>query len=121
VPRLLVVDDEEPILFALSTYFETAGFAVDCARDLAEASGLLCGGRYACVIADLCLGVSRNTEGLEVIRLVRQRGEATRVVLLSAYGSAETIAQATAAGADAFLHKPVRLGELLELVNGLVR
>ncbi len=31
--RLLVVDDEEAILFAMKDYFEALGYAVDCARD----------------------------------------------------------------------------------------
>ena len=51
--RLLVVDDEAPILFALRQYFSPLGYAVVCAREREEAEALLAHDEFALVIADL--------------------------------------------------------------------
>jgi hypothetical protein len=40
-PNILIVDDEEPALLAMSEYFTCHGFAVDCSRDQREAKALL--------------------------------------------------------------------------------
>ena len=55
MPRMLVVDDEEPILFAMREYFSTCGYEVDCARELEEAEALISNVQYALVIADMRL------------------------------------------------------------------
>jgi len=118
--RILIVDDEQPILFALREYFTTFHYEVDCARELQEALALLSRGRYDVVIADLRLTGSRGAEGLEIIGHVRQHAPGTRVILLTAYGSAEMEAEARLRGVDAFLHKPKPLPEIAQLVKGLL-
>ena len=70
--RLLVVDDEETILFAIDRYFSHIGFIVDCARELEEAEALATCTAYDLVIADLSLSENGSTEGLEIIRYVRR-------------------------------------------------
>ena len=54
--RLLIVDDEDAILFAMTEYFSARLFAVDCARDREEAEALLAVRAYAVIITDLRLG-----------------------------------------------------------------
>ena len=61
--RILVVDDEEPILFAIRDYFEPLGWQVDCAQELEEAEALLSHIRYTLLIADLRLSGSTATRG----------------------------------------------------------
>src|ERR1044072_762167 len=94
--KLLVVDDEESILFAMKEYFALHGCDVDCARELEEAAALIEHRQYAAVIADLRLTGSYCTEGLQIISEVRQRRPATRLVLLTAYCSKEIESQAGA-------------------------
>ena len=118
--RILIVDDEEPILFAMRAYFTRRGYAVDCAREQGEAEALLAGGEYAVVIADLRLTGTHGAEGLEILGLVRERWPRTRTVLLTAYGSADLELEARRRGADAFLHKPKPLADVEKLVAGLL-
>ncbi len=118
--RILIVDDEEPILFAMRAYFTRRGYAVDCARGQGEAEALLAGGEYAVVIADLRLTGTHGAEGLEILGLVRERWPRTRTVLLTAYGSSELEGEALRRGADAFLHKPKSLPDVERLVAGLI-
>ena len=77
MPRLLVVDDEESICFSMSEYFSLQGYKVDTARDLDEAEKLIEGTDYKVVIQDLRLGITRNPDGLEIIRLVRGQNPRT--------------------------------------------
>ena len=71
--KILVVDDEESILFAMSAYFMTHGYQVDCAREMQEAEALLATVRYSVVIADLRLSELPSTEGIEIVRYVHER------------------------------------------------
>lgn len=119
--RLLVVDDEEPILFAISEYFEPLGYQVDCARELEEAEALLSHVRYALLIADLRLTGIHSNEGLELIRFARDRSPWTRIIVLTGYGSADMEAEALGRGVDAFQQKPMPLAELAEIVANLTR
>ncbi|HSF41633.1 MAG TPA: response regulator, partial [Thermoanaerobaculia bacterium] len=78
IKRLLVVEDETAILHALELYFRNRGFEVDTATEREEAEGLLSRQPYGVVIADLRLGDSEGTEGLEVISAVRRCSPKTR-------------------------------------------
>jgi DNA-binding response OmpR family regulator len=119
--RILILDDEEVIVFALREFFTAHGYSVDGARDLAEAQALFgTGERYALVIADLRLGGTQGTEGLEFVALARERRPAIRTILLTAYGSPEVEAEARRRGVDAFLHKPQPLIELAQTVRRLL-
>lgn len=65
--RLLVVDDEATIVFALSEYFTRRGWEVDCACDLLQATTQVDERRYTAAIIDLRLAGSDSTEGLTLI------------------------------------------------------
>ena len=102
--RILIVDDEEPILFAMREYFTTKGYAVDCARETSEAEALIAENDYSLAILDLRLSGTHGAEGLEIL----------------AYGSREIEAEARRRGADAFLHKPKPLSEVAKIASGLI-
>ena len=119
--RLLVVDDEESILFALKEYFTARGFEVDCAQDVAAAKDLLSRNRYAVVIADVRLGGIDEHQGLHLVRCLRRRWPRVRVIVITAYGSPAIEAEARRLEVGAFLEKPVRLSALREIVETLAR
>jgi DNA-binding response OmpR family regulator len=117
--RLLIVDDEAAIRFALSDYFRECGWEVDAAAEKEEAEALLAHTEYAAVIADLRLTGIYGIEGLDIIQWSRHLRPETRVVLLTGNGTPEIEAEARRRGADAFLHKPLPLPELERVVAGL--
>jgi DNA-binding response OmpR family regulator len=119
VKRLLVVDDEETILFAIGRYFSRLGFTVDCARELEEAEALATCTSYDLVIADLSLSENGSTEGLEIIRYVRRTCPTARVILLTAHGSPVAEKEAFRRGVDVFLHKPSPLAEIARIATSL--
>jgi CheY-like chemotaxis protein len=120
MPRMLIVDDEESICFSMSEYFGLHGYTVDTARELEEAEKLIEGNDYAVAILDLRLGVAHNADGLEITKLLHQRQPETRIVVLTAYGSAEMEDDARRCGADAFLRKPKPLSQVAQVIQGLI-
>ena len=121
MPRLLVVDDEESICFSMSEYFSLHGYRVDTARELEEAEKLIESTEYKVVIQDLRLTTTtRNPDGLDIIKMIRDHNLQTRIVVLTAYGSAEVEDEARRCGADAFLRKPKPLSQVAQVVQGLI-
>jgi DNA-binding NtrC family response regulator len=118
--RMLVLDDEDPILFAMREYFGTCGFQVDCARELEEAEALVLKHSYDIVVADLRLTNVYGAEGLSLIAHVRQCSPRTTVILLTAYGSAEVEREARRLGVATVLHKPKPLPEIARIVFDLL-
>jgi DNA-binding response OmpR family regulator len=118
--RLLLVDDEETILFALGDFLARSGYHVDRASSRLEAERLLAGERYALAIVDLRLGVLEPRGGLDLLRRIRESSPQTRTILLTAYDSPEVEAELAALGADRLLSKPQPLARLAAEVAALV-
>lgn len=118
--RMLIVDDEESICFSMSEYFGLHGYTVDTAREFDEAEKLIDTNEYVVAILDLRLGVAHNADGLEIIKLLHERRPETRMVVLTAYGSAEMEDDARRCGADAFLRKPKPLSQVAQVIQGLI-
>jgi DNA-binding NtrC family response regulator len=119
-PRVLVVDDEESILFATREYFEALGFEVHGARELEEAEALLSHVTYSVVIADLRLTGIYGTEGLAMVAFVKERCPHTAIVLLTAYRTPQAEAEARRLGVDSFVQKPKPLPDLAQIVFALL-
>lgn len=106
--RLLFVDDEETILFAVQDYFEPQGYEVDAVTDADKAQDLLAQHRYAVVVIDLSLGPGKETLGLELVSRVRERHPKAAVVLFTAYSTPDVKREARRRGA-VVLEKPLPL------------
>jgi DNA-binding NtrC family response regulator len=120
MPRILVVDDEESICFSMSEYFSLHGYKVDTANEMEEAEKLIEATEYKVIIQDLRLTMTRNPDGLDMIRMIREQKPLTKIIVLTAYGSAEMEDQARRCGADAFLRKPKPLSQVAQVVQGLI-
>ncbi len=104
----------------MSEYFSLHGYEVDTAREMEEAEKLLGATEYKVVIQDLRLSLTNNSDGLEMIRSIRAHTPQTRIIVLTAYGSAEVEDEARRCGADAFLRKPKPLSQVAQVVAGLI-
>jgi CheY-like chemotaxis protein len=118
-PLILCADDDADILSLVSLRLERAGFEVVRVTDGDAALEVLRTRHPAVAVLDVMM--PRQT-GYEVLAAVRG-DEATRhlkVILLSARVQKSDIALGIAAGADAYLAKPFRSGELVALVQELI-
>ena len=109
--EILVVDDDVDSCRALVRLFEKAGHTSVAAFGGQEALSLVQALRFHLVLLDLRMPV---VGGMEVLRSIRA-DPATRdtpVVIFSGEGSEAAQDQARALGANSYVHKPVRWGEL---------
>lgn len=114
--RMLVVDDESVITFAMHRYFTQQGFHVHCAAESEEALALLMDNEYDVIVADLRLTGTESEEGLEVVRHARDRSSDVCIIVLTAYGTPGLDSKALGAGADMLLQKPRPLPDLAQAV-----
>ena len=115
---LLIVDDEPPIRFALSKYFEALGCSVDTAASVEETGALIAKRCYGAAILDVRL--DHRDAGLDLADVIRGRCQTTKLLMLTAYGSPEMETEARRHGVDAFLHKPMPLAEIAEVLERLL-
>ena len=117
--RVLVVEDEARVADNIAEALrESAGLAVDVARNGRDGIELGQQANYDLIVLDLMLpGVS----GCEVLRAIRAKGQTAPVMVLTAVAEKASIVSLLNAGADDYLAKPFDLGELLARVKALIR
>lgn len=122
VERILVVDDEKSILFALRQYFMRQGYTVDCTPTGEQALELLSANQYAVAIVDVELRGSGNyADGLNLAEFIRRHAPETAVIVLTALETADMQERARAAGVASYLRKPTPLAALASLAFSLIR
>lgn len=119
--RILVVDDEKSIAFAVRHYFVQQGYEVDCASSSEQALEFLAGNHYAAAIVDVELRDPNAADGINLAHFIRGHSPATAVIVLTALGTPETETRARDAGVHSFMHKPARLAQIADVAFGLIR
>jgi ActR/RegA family two-component response regulator len=120
-PVMLFVDADRVTEYAFRSYFRRRGFAVDSALDRAAAEQLLAITCYDVVVTDLRLGTDDSIwDGIALVKLIRARCPCSRIIVLSGSGSSRTRAEAYAAGANTYLHKPQHLADIERTIRELV-
>ena len=116
--RILVVEDERPLARALKRGLEADGYAVDVAADGREGLWRVRECSYDAVVLDLLLP---GLNGFQVCAALREEGNWTPVLMLTAKDGEYDEAEALDTGADDFLSKPFSYVVLLARLRALVR
>ena len=113
MPRVLIVEDELVLSFALGRQLEVRGFEVlKSAANGKVGLERCCADRPDLVLMDVRMPVM---DGLEATREIMEQCP-TCVLVMTAYGDAETASRAEAAGAMAYLTKPVTADQIASAV-----
>ena len=112
-PKLLVVDDEPDLRTLYELTLVREGYDVDSAGTVEEAWARLLAGHYSAVITDMRLP---DGTGLGLLRRIESAGRSEKVIVITAYGSAENAVEALKAGAFDYLTKPVDLRQFRSVV-----
>jgi len=116
--KILVVEDDRTVGQYVKRGLEEQRYHADLVADGMEGLRLASGGRYDLIVLDLRLP---EMNGLEVLRTLRDRGNTTPVLVLTAQDAVDFKVQALRAGADDYVTKPFAFEELLARVEALGR
>jgi DNA-binding response OmpR family regulator len=116
--RVLVVEDDRMIAQGLQTALQQDGYTVDWIADGEGAAAALHSSRFDLVLLDL--GLPRRN-GLEVLRGLRRRGDATPVIILTARDDIQDRIDGLDAGADDYIVKPFDLDEVAARMRSVLR
>jgi two-component system response regulator MprA len=115
---VLIVDDEPAVRAALDRALRLDGYEVELAADGREALDRLAEARLDAVVLDVAMP---GIDGLEVCRRMREAGDRTPVLMLTARDAVDDRVAGLDAGADDYLVKPFALKELKARLRALQR
>ncbi len=116
--RVLVVEDEPAIADFVVRGLTEHGNAVDLARNGTEALEFAAVGSFDVIVLDVMLP---EVDGLTVCRRLRERGDKTPVLMLTARDTVDDRVRGLNIGADDYLVKPFAFVELVARVGALAR
>lgn len=116
--RILVVEDEKNIASAIKKGLEQEAFSIDIALDGDEGYDLASTEEYSVIVLDLMLpGMS----GIEICKALREDGDNTPILVLTAKSETEDKVTGLNTGADDYLTKPFEFEELVARIRALLR
>jgi DNA-binding response OmpR family regulator len=116
--RILIVEDEPSLLRGLKDCFTARGCEVLTASDGEAGLKLGLSAQPDLILLDLMLP---KVNGYEVCRTLREQGLDMPIVMLTAKGQEEDVILGLNLGADDYVTKPFRIGELAARVNAFLR
>ncbi len=116
--RILLVEDSKRLQTYISKALKRAGIAVDMTGDGEEGLYLSKNIIYDLIILDLMLP---KLDGLSILRSLRELGNKTHILILTAKDTIEDRVLGLQQGADDYLVKPFAMEELIARVQALIR
>ena len=116
--RVLLVEDDRMIAKGLETALRQEGYAVDAVGDGRSAAEALRTSRFDLVLLDLGLP---QRGGIEVLRELRERGDSTPVIIVTARDDVRNRIEGLDAGADDYIIKPFDLDEVSARMRSVLR
>jgi two-component system, OmpR family, response regulator ArlR len=116
--RILLAEDERSLSKALVHILESAHYAVDAAYNGEEALDYMSVSSYDAIILDLMMP---KVDGLTVLRTIREKGDLTPVLILTAKAEVDDKVQGLDMGANDYMTKPFDPKELLARLRAITR
>lgn len=116
--RILLLEDEQKTADTLKKGLEENGFEVDVAHDGKSGLDLVAVNNHQLIISDL---IMPRMGGLEFTQRIRESGNETPILMLTALGTTEDIVSGFDQGADDYLAKPFAFKELIARIKALLK
>lgn len=116
--KILLIENEEPLVQSLQEFLSNKGFRVETVCDGESGAEYAMLGIYDLLILDVTVP---GLNGYQVARQVRAHHCATPILMLSSRSDVEDRIEGLNAGADYYLTKPFDTRELLACINALLR
>ena len=116
--KILIAEDEKAMSDALAAVLKHFGYEVDAVYDGLAATEKARENSYSCMIFDIMMP---KIDGIEALKRIRDSGDMTPVIMLTAKSEVEDRIMGLDAGADDYLAKPFAMGELLARIRSMTR
>jgi DNA-binding response OmpR family regulator len=116
--RLLLIEDNEQLSQLLTRELEAAGFALNVVAGALAGQAAVASNHFDVIVLDLGLP---DGDGLSILRELRERGDPTPVLILTARDGVDDRVLGLQSGADDYLAKPFAFEELLARLQALLR
>lgn len=116
--RVLVVEDEANVAEVVARYLQRDGFITNIARDGTSALHIMKTDGADLVVLDLMLP---GVDGITVAKTLRENGDNTPIIMLTAKDSESDIVLGLGLGADDYMRKPFSPAELVARVHAVLR
>jgi DNA-binding response OmpR family regulator len=116
-PKILIVDDEESMVFSIQDYLSSYAECLGATSYEEAISILVKNTGIAAVISDIRMP---GKDGFDLLIWLRENRPQVKVIMITAYGSPSVRSLAKQKGAVRYLEKPLDLEHLLELVRQLL-
>ncbi len=116
--HLLLVDDEKDFVKALKEILESNCYTVETAFDGQEALDYISNAHFDCILLDVMMP---KLDGYSFLSTIRNHGDKTPVIFLSAKGDIDDRLKGFELGGDDYLPKPFSAKELLARIKAILR
>jgi two-component system, OmpR family, copper resistance phosphate regulon response regulator CusR len=116
--KILIVEDEKPLAEMLNIALSEEGYMVNTAYSGEEAESIMANSPFDVILLDLLLP---GKDGLTVCRDFREKNTTTPIIMLTGKATEADIIKGLDSGADDYVVKPFRLGELCARMRSVSR
>lgn len=116
--RILLLEDDISLIDGLSYSLGKNGYIVDVAQTVRQAYEYLHKGAYSLLLLDVTLP---DGNGMDVCSFVREKGDQVPIIFLTALDEEVNVIRGLDSGADDYVTKPFKLGELCSRIRALLR
>lgn len=116
--KILLLEDDISLIDGLTYSLDKNGYSVDVAQTVRQAYEFLHKETYSLLLLDMTLP---DGNGMDVCSFVRKQGNQVPIIFLTAMDEEVNVIRGLDSGADDYITKPFRLGELCSRIRALLR
>ena len=116
--KILIIEDDKELLYAIKTILSLEGYEVDTADSVHSGKTLISGSAYDLVITDIMLPY---WGGFDLVDAIKENDEQSKTPVIVITGLDEEILNSTLTFADVCITKPFNKKQLLDAVSSLVQ